>query len=182
MHSNRSNDRRLDYQYLFTEACTKELAKRAVSSIQPRQSIISSPFSPYIYKYNVGPAADLQILGFRGYVCNNCLRLETHYVAFPHTEGDGRIEKGPSCDTEKVKAAAATKLVDRVRVLRYLHDNIPKLLKEIVNSRTSSNNHLVALKLSSPQEETIKLPNPADPSKPGIVFPYSKQRHLNLEC
>jgi hypothetical protein len=25
------------------------------------------------------------------------------------------------------------------------------------------------------------LPNRANPSKPGIVFPYSKQRHLSLE-
>jgi hypothetical protein len=43
------------------------------------------------------------------------------------------------------------------------------------------NSHLVALRLSNPPEETIKLPNPANPSKPGIVFPYSKQRHLSRE-
>ena len=50
-----------------------------------------------------------------------------------------------------------------------------------MNSRTGNNISLVALRLPNPQEEIIKLPNPANPSKPGIVFPYSKQRHLSLE-
>ncbi|MGA9149895.1 MAG: hypothetical protein WBZ36_04880 [Candidatus Nitrosopolaris sp.] len=36
--------------------------------------------------------------------------------------------------------------------------------------------------MSSPPEKIIRLRNPAHPSKPGIVFPYSHQRLLNLEC
>jgi hypothetical protein len=32
------------------------------------------------------------------------------------------------------------------------------------------------------QEESIKLPNPAYLLKPGIVFAYSKLRHLGPEC
>ena len=64
---------------------------------------------------------------------------------------------------------------------RSLQDKIPTLIKQKVNSRNENNNHLVALRLPSPREEIIKLPNPADPSKPKIAFPYSKQRHLNLE-
>ena len=54
------------------------------------------------------------------------------------------------------------------------------LIKQKVNSRNGNNNHLIALRLSSPQEEIIKLRNPANPSKPGIVFRYSEQRHLSL--
>ena len=72
-------------------------------------------------------------------------------------------------------------MVDRFGVFRSLHDKIPTLIKQKVNSRTWNNNHLVALRLSSPQEEIIKLRNPANPSKPGIVFRYSEQRHLSLE-
>jgi hypothetical protein len=78
------------------------------------------------------------------------------------------------------KAAAASELVDRSRVFRSLQDKLPTLIKQQVNSWTGSNTHLVALRLSNPQEG-IKLPNPADPSKPKIAFPYSEQTHLNLE-
>ena len=79
------------------------------------------------------------------------------------------------------KQTAASKLLDRFGVFRSLHDKIPTLLKQKVNSRTGNNNHLIALRLSSPQEEIIKLRNPTNPSKPGIVFRYSEQRHLSLE-
>ena len=73
----------------------------AVSVIQPTQSRISFPFSP-MRNYNVDPAANLQIFGFRGYVCDKCLTPETHYVAFPNAEGQGRIDGGHSCDPAKV--------------------------------------------------------------------------------
>jgi hypothetical protein len=56
-----------------------------------------------------------------------------------------------------------------------------ELAKQKVNSRNGNNSHLVALRLSNPQKETIQLPNPVDPSKPKISFPYSDQTHLNLE-
>jgi hypothetical protein len=39
----------------------------------------------------------------------------------------------------------------------------------------------MALRLSNPQEETIKLLNPANPTKPAIVFRGSEQRHIRLE-
>jgi len=54
-------------------------------------------------------------------------------------------------------------------------------MKQKVNSRNDSNNHLFALRLSSPHEEIIKLRNPANTSKPGIVFRYSEQRHISVE-
>jgi hypothetical protein len=112
-------------------------------------------------------------------VCDKCLTSETHYVAFPNAKGDGRIQGSHLC--VPAKAAAASQLVDRFRVFRYLQDKIPTLIKQKLNSRNGNNNHLVALRLSSPHEETIKLPNPADPSKPKIAFPYSEQTHLNLK-
>jgi hypothetical protein len=183
--SNESNDRKsFDYQHVFKEAFFKELAKKmAVSAIQPTQSRMPFPFSPMssmqypVGNYNPDPAANLQIFGFRGYVCEKCLTPETHYVAFP-AEGEGSIQGGHFC--VPAKAAATSGLVDRTRVFRSLQDKLPTLLKQQVNSWTGSKSHLVALRLS-PQEETIKLPNPADPSKPKIAFPYSKQTHLNLE-
>jgi hypothetical protein len=98
-------------------------------------------------------------------------------VAFP-AEGDGSIQGGHSC--VPAKAAATSGLVDRSRVFRSLQDKLPTLIKQQVNSWTGSNTHLVALRLSSPQEG-IELPNPADPSKPKIAFPYSEQTHLNIE-
>jgi len=82
---------------VFKEEVLKELAKRAVSVIQPTQSRISFPFSPMSYmqypmgSYNPDPAANLQVLGFRGYVCEKCLTPETHYVAFP-ADRDGSIQ------------------------------------------------------------------------------------------
>jgi hypothetical protein len=66
-------------------------------------------------------------------------------------------------------------------VFRSLQDKLPTLIKEKVNTSNGNNSHLVALRLSHPQKETIELPNPVDPSKPKIVFPYSQQTHLNLE-
>lgn len=89
------------------------------------------------------------------------------------------IQRNHLCD--RVKAAAASGLVDRFGVIRFLQDKIPTLIKQKVNSRNGNNNRLAVLRLSSPHEETIKLPNPADPSKPEIAFPYSEQTHLNLE-
>jgi len=66
-------------------------------------------------------------------------------------------------------------------MLRSLHDKIPILLLEKIVSRSGNSSHLLAVRLSSPQEETIKLPNPVGHSKPPIVFTYSKERHLSLE-
>ena len=99
-------------------------------------------------------------------------------MAFPNAEGQGGIQTVHFCDP--AKAAATSKLVDRFGVFSSLYDKIPTLIKQEVNSRTGNNISLVALRLPSPQEEIIKLPNRANPSKPGIVFPYSKQRHLSL--
>jgi hypothetical protein len=90
--SNESNDRKqFDLLDLLTDAFVKELAeKMAASVIQPPQSRISFPFSPLtlmqypVGNYNVDPAADLQIFGFRGHVCDKCLMSETYYVAFPN--------------------------------------------------------------------------------------------------
>ncbi|MGC2574348.1 MAG: hypothetical protein WA364_22765 [Candidatus Nitrosopolaris sp.] len=96
LSSNESNDRKpLDYYHMFAEAFLKELAKIGVSTIQPTQSRISFPFSPMSFMqypmgtYNADPAANLQIFGFRGYVCEKCLTPETHYVAFP-ADGDSK--------------------------------------------------------------------------------------------
>ncbi|MGB8938299.1 MAG: hypothetical protein WCC17_24670 [Candidatus Nitrosopolaris sp.] len=184
--SNESNDTKpFDYQHVFTEAVLVELAKMAVSAIQPTQSRIPFPFSLMssmqspIGTYNADHTANLQIFGFRGYVCDKCLTAEAHYVAFPNAEGQGRIQAGHFCDP--AKAAAASGLVDSYGMIRSLQDKIPTLIKQKVNSRNGNNNHLVALSLSNPKEDTIKLPNPADPSKPKIAFPYSEQTHLNLE-
>jgi len=129
--------------------------------------------------YNPNPAANLQIFGFRGYVCDKCLTSETRYVAFPNAEGQGGIQEGHFCDP--AKAAAASGLVDRFRVFRSLQGEIPTLIKQRVNSRNGNNNHLVAVRLSIPPEETIKFRNP-DLSKPPIAFSYSKERHLSLEA
>jgi hypothetical protein len=104
-------------------------------------------------------------------------------VAFPNAKEDGRLQGSHRC--HPVRAAAASelvKLIDRSAVLRSLHDKIPILILQQIDSWTGKNNHLVALRLSSPPEKIIKLRNPAEPSKPGIVFPYSEQRHLRLEC
>ena len=186
LSSNESIDRKpFDYPHVFAEAVLKELAKVAVSAIQPTQSRISFPFSPtssmqypYLGTYNADPAANLQIFGFTGYVCQKCLRSETHYVAFPAKE-DGCIQGGHSC--VPANAAAASGLVDRSRVFRSLQDKLPTLIKQKVNSKNGNNSHLVALRLLNPQKETIKLPNPVDPSKPKIAFPYSDQTHFDVE-
>jgi hypothetical protein len=67
--SNKSDDRKPSYGDVFMEACLKELAKRAVSSIQPTQSRISFPFSPMttmqfpMGNYNEDPAANLHVFG-----------------------------------------------------------------------------------------------------------------------
>jgi hypothetical protein len=156
---------------VFKEALLKELAKMAVYAIQPTQSRIF-PFSPMSFiqsptgNYNADPATNLQIFGFRGYVCEKCLTPETHYVAFP-AEGDGTIQSSHFCDP----AQAAGESVDRSGVFRFLLDRIPTLIKQKVNSRNGNNNHLIALRLSSPHEEIIKLRNPANPSKPRIALP-----------
>ena len=151
---NESNDRKpFDYQHVFKEEFFKELAKKmAASAIQPTQSRMPFSFSPMSYMqyrmgtYNPDPAANLQIFGFRGYVCEKCLTSETHYVAFPAKE-DGCIQGGHSC--VPVNAAAASELVDRSRVFKSLQDKLPTLIKQKVNSRNGNNSHLVALRLSN---------------------------------
>jgi hypothetical protein len=87
-------------------ACLKEVAKRAVYSIQPTQLL----------------EANHQIFGFRGYVCEKCLTIETHSVASHNAEGEGRIEDRHF--SHPVKVAAASELaqfIDRALVLRTLH-------------------------------------------------------------
>jgi hypothetical protein len=183
--SNESNDRKpVNYLGLMTETFIKELVKKA--AIQPTQSRFSFPYplmssmqSP-MGNYYVNPAADLQIFGFRIHVCDKCLMPEIHYVAFPNT-GGGRIERYNGHYCVPAKTAATSESVDRSGMFRSLREKIRILLKQKVNSRNGNNNHLVALRLSSPHEETINLSNSADPSKPKIAFPYSQQTHVNLE-
>jgi hypothetical protein len=66
LSSNESNDRKpFDYQHAFAEAVLMELAKMAVSAVQPTQSRIPFPFSPMssmqspMGNYNADPAANL---------------------------------------------------------------------------------------------------------------------------
>jgi len=68
--ANKPYDRNPDYGRVLVEAYLREVAKRAVSLIQPTKSMISSPFpfSPY-RTYSMDPEASHQIFGFRGYVC-----------------------------------------------------------------------------------------------------------------
>ena len=150
--------------HLIINMCSRKqflwsLSKMAVSAIQPTQSRIPFPFSLMssmqspIGTYNADHTANLQIFGFRGYVCDKCLTAEAHYVAFPNAEGQGRIQAGHFCDP--AKAAAASGLVDRYGMIRSLQDKIPTLIKQKVNSRKGNNNHLVALSLSNPKEDTI---------------------------
>ncbi len=184
--SNESNDRKsFDYLHTMTEAFLEGVGeKMAAYVIQPTQSRMPFPFFPMSFpmqspvrNYYVDPAANLQIFGFRGYVCDKCLMSETPYVAFPNAKGQGWLQVAHSCDP--AKALAASNLVDRP-LLESLHDRIPMLIKQKVNSRNGNNNHLMALPLR-PQEEIIKVRNPANPSKPAIEFRYSEQRHIDLE-
>jgi len=174
-----------DYQRIFMEECFREIARKVGSIVQPTQTTMSFPFSHKINQWsaqqncNVNPATNLQIFGYRGYVCNKCLLSETHYIGFPEASGQGRLDQVHFCDPKKV--AAAGELVGRFGLHRVLRSEIPMLIKQKVNSSTSNNNHLVALKLSSPPEEIIRLRNPANPAKPRIVFIYSEERHLTLE-
>jgi hypothetical protein len=174
----------LDYQRIITEEFLREIAKMIGSSFQATQTTMS-PFSHKSSHWspqpnsNVNTASDLQIFGYRGYVCNKCLISGTYYVGFPDAPGQGRLDGVHFCDPEKVSAAG--ELVDRFGWYRFLRNKIPLLIKQKVNSLTGQNNILVALKLSSPPEEIIKLRNIAHPEKPGIIFIYSKERHLILE-
>jgi len=167
------------------EECFREIARKVGSIVQPTQTTMSFPFSHKINQWsaqqncNVNPATSLQIFGYRGYLCNKCLMSETHYIGFPEASGQGRLDQVHFCDPKKV--AAAGELVGRFGLHRFLRSEIPMLIKQKVNSSTSNNNHLVALKLSSPPEEIIRLRNPTNPAKPRIVFIYSEERHLTLE-
>ena len=172
--ANKPYDRNPDYGRVLVEAYLREVAKRAVSLIQPTKSMISSPFpfSPY-RTYSMDPEASLQIFGFRGYVCDKCLTAETHYVAFPEAKGQGGLQRAHFCDSANAVAARES--------AKALHGRIPELMKQKVNSRNGNYNYLFALRLPSPHEEIIKLRNPANTSKPGIVFRYSEQRHISVE-
>jgi hypothetical protein len=183
---NESIDRKSepDYQHVLKEEFLKEVARKAASLsgsiIRPAQTAMSFPFFPKIQaRYYLDPKSYLQIFGFTAYVCDKCLVSETHYVACADAEGDGRIEEAHVCDPTNV--AIATELIGRYGIFRFLQNNFPTLLKQKVNSWTGKNSHLVAVKLPSPPEESIKLHNPANPANPGIVFQYSKQRHIKLQ-
>jgi hypothetical protein len=77
--------------------------------------------------------------------------------------------------------AVAGELVDKVGVFRFLHDKFPMIIKQRVNSWTGNNSYLVAVKLPSHPEESIKLSNPADTANPAIVFQYSKQTQVTVK-
>jgi hypothetical protein len=185
--SNESNDRKsIDYLHTMTEAFLKGVGEKMAAYVfQSTQSRMPFPFFPMsspmhspVGNYYVDPAANLQIFGFRGYVCDKCLMSETLYVAFPNAKEQGRLQGAHFCDP--AKAHAASNLVDRPS-LKSLHDRIPMLIKQKVNSRNGNNNHLMALRLPSPREENINLLNPANPSKPAIAFRCSEQKHIGLE-
>ena len=185
--SNESNDRKsFDYLHTMTEAFLKGVGEKMGAYLfHSTQSRMPFPFFPMsssmhspVGNYYVDPAANLQIFGFRGYFCDKCFMSETLYVAFPNAKEQGGLQGAHFCDP--AKALAASNLVDRP-LLKSLLDIIPMLIKQKVNSRNGNNNHLMALRLSNPQEETIKLLNPANPTKPAIVFRGSEQRHIRLE-
>src|SRR6202007_2558224 len=79
LSSNESNDRKpFDYQHTLMEEFLKQIAEKMAAYVfQPSQSRMpfsffrmSSPMQSPVGNYYVDPAANLQIFGFRGHVCN----------------------------------------------------------------------------------------------------------------
>jgi len=172
-----------DYQHVCTEEFLKEVARNAASSLS--QIAMSSTFFPKISlapnqaRYYLDPTSYLQIFGFTAYVCDKCLVPENYYVPFADVEASGRPEDDHICDPANV--AKAKELNDRYGIFRLLQKNILMLIKQKVDSWTGKKSQLVAVKFPGPPDESIRFRNPTNPAYPGIVFRYSKQRHLKLQ-
>lgn len=176
-----------DYDRMLTEEFVKEIGRMEARDFinQQIRSTRSFPFYSQInqssthVKYNPEPAADIEIFGFRGYVCDKCLMFGTRHVAFPKVGTQAGIRtEGHICNPQTV--TNTEQLIDKFGVVSFLYDKIPKVIKQKVNSWTRNNNYLKAAMLPSPPEESIKLSNSASPASPFIVFQYSKQRQITL--
>jgi hypothetical protein len=66
-------------------------------------------------------------------------------VAFSNATGQGGLQGTRFCYPANAVAARES--------AKMLHDRIPVLIKQKVNSKNGNNNHLLALRLSSPHEE-----------------------------
>ena len=102
------------------------------------------------------------IFGFRGHVCKQCLGIYINYRYFLNEdlEGEGRRNKGNHvCDPNKI---AQTQL-DIYKDIRFNENYcrlLPSNLKQTVNEWTKGQNYLIAIELSNPPGNIIKLKHP----------------------
>jgi hypothetical protein len=122
------------------------------------------------------------IFGFRGHVCKQCLGIYINYRYFlnEELEGEGRRRnKGNHvCDPNKI---AQTQL----DIYKDIHFNenycrlLPSYLKQTVNEWTKGENYLIAIELSNPLGNIIKLKHPKNPAK-SITLHYSQGNYIEL--
>ena len=131
------------------------------------------------YLQSSGFAKD--IFGFSGHVCKQCLDIYINYRYFldEDLEGEGRRNKGKHvCDPNKI---ARTQL----DIYKYIHFNenycrlLPSDLKQTVNEWTKGHNYLIAIELSNPPGNIIKLKHPKNPAK-SITLHYSQGNYIEL--
>jgi hypothetical protein len=120
------------------------------------------------------------IFGFMGHVCKQCLGIYIHYRYFLNEEFEEvRRNKGNHvCDPNKIAQT-------RCDIYKDIHFDenycrlLPSYLKQTVNEWTKGENYLIAIELSNPPGNIIKLKHPKNPAK-SITLHYSQGNYIEL--
>jgi hypothetical protein len=88
---------------------------------------------------------DLEIVGYRGHVCEKCSIISIDTI-FRHNDGEsGQIETKHTCNSERLSDAQLEP--DKNKTIADLYKKLPEVMKKKVNSWTESTAYLVALEM-----------------------------------
>jgi hypothetical protein len=161
----------------------KDLCAKLSSNSQPIQNGIPLQPNFNIFHSNIQPLTitnSRRTFGFRIYNCERCLESPIVPVFYPEV-GQLTNQATHTCRPERL--ADIEGMHDKQKRVLPLRDySIECLKKNILSAGSPANRYkyLVALPLSNPPEEFLRLPNSEKPDLP-VVLCYSNETHVELD-
>ena len=90
---------------------------------------------------------DLEIIGYRGHVCEKCLIIYTDAV-YHHKDGhSANTEKKHRCNSKRLANAQLEQ--DKDKIITDLYRILPEMMKKTIKSWTKNSTYIIAIEISS---------------------------------
>ena len=153
---------RTNHLDIFMDEANRELARRIVNQNFPLRSTwhqnqqhghITSNSSSTSYSQSSPIDSDDHIIGYRGYVCNDCLETEIEEMHFLAYNGKGIGKMKHVCKPKDLAESRLCNNTDKSFRLEEMEKKLPLHIRNlVVNNWTKNQNYLVAKELPNKEE------------------------------